>query len=256
MTVAYDGTDFCGWQRQIHGPKKSVAHAITDSLERIFNEKIILFGSGRTDAGVHAKAQETHFDTNRPESAFEKWDMAWAMKPQMPSSISIKRVMIAPPDFHATLSATHKTYQYYIYNHQRRPAFMSRYAGWIRKPLDLNHLNASAEYIIGKMDFKSFQSVGTPVAHTVRHIYKAKWEQFKPDQLRFTITGSGFLKQMVRNIIGTQLMLERKALPPDEMRRIIDAQDRKIAGPPAEPQGLFLKKVYYPQELDKRCREL
>ena len=116
MHVAYDGTEFCGWQRQNHGPKNSVSQAIAEALERIFHEKITVFASGRTDAGVHALEQVTHFETKRPESAFHKWDLAWALKPHLPSSISVKKAFIAPEDFHSTISATHKTYQYYIFN--------------------------------------------------------------------------------------------------------------------------------------------
>lgn len=229
---------------------------MTEALETVFHEKITLFASGRTDAGVHASGQVNHFETSRPEQAFENWDLPWALRCQLPQTISVKKAYIAPPDFHATLSATHKTYQYYVYNHHRRPAFLSRYAQWVRHPLNLDHLISTSEYLIGKMDFKSFQSTGTPIKQTVREIYQARWDQPKPNIFRFTITGSGFLKQMVRNIVGTQLVLERKNLPPDEMKRIIETLDRRQAGAPAEPQGLFLRKVYYPQELDNRCREL
>lgn len=256
MLVAYDGTDFCGWQRQNHGAKKSVSHIMTDALELLLNEKIVLFASGRTDAGVHAAGQVTHFETQRPEQAFSNWDLPWALRRHLPATISVKRAWIAPPDFHATLSATHKTYQYYIYNHHRAPAFLTRYAGWVRRPINLQHLQLTSQYLMGKNDFKSFQSAGTPIKHTVREIFQASWDQPKTHLFRFTITGSGFLKQMVRNIVGTQLQLEQKGLPPTEIKRIIDAQDRRQAGPAAEPQGLFLRKVYYPQELDNRCREL
>lgn len=256
MLVSYDGTDFCGWQRQNHGPLKSVQHTMVDALEHIFKEKIKLFASGRTDAGVHALGQVTHFETSRAESAFARWDLPWALRPHLPKSISIKKAYIAPPDFHATLSATHKTYQYYVYNHQRKPAFLSRYSAWIRKPIDIKHLNASAQYLLGKKDFKSFQSVGTPVAHTVREIYKAEWKQKGPHLLQFTITGSGFLKQMVRNIVGTQLQLEKFSESPQKMEEIIAACARTKAGAPAPAEGLFLRKVYYPLELDNRCREL
>lgn len=256
MHIAYDGTDFCGWQRQNHGPKIGVSQAISEALERIFHEKITVFASGRTDAGVHALAQVTHFDTQRPEKRFANWDLAWALKPHLPSSISVKQAFLAPDDFHATISATHKTYQYYIFNNQRRPAFLCRYAAWIRKPLDLDFLQASSQYILGKHDFKSFQSVGSDVPHTTREIYQAHWDRPKANMLRFTITGSGFLKQMVRNIIGTQLLLEKSRLPAENLQQIMGTLDRRQAGPPAPPEGLFLRRVYYPQELDNRCREL
>jgi len=254
--VSYDGTDFCGWQRQKHGPLKSVQHTIEEALQQVFQEKITLFASGRTDAGVHAVGQVCHFDTSRPLARLEKWDLAWALKPHLPNSISLKKVWLAPSDFHATLSATRKTYRYLIYNNQRSSAFLTRYADWVRRPIDINHLQESSEFLLGKQDFKSFQSVGTPVPHTVRKIYQAQWEWRKKDVLQFTITGNGFMKQMVRNIVGTQMMLEKKGLPPETLREIINTRDRKQAGPSAAPEGLFLMRVYYPQDLDNRCREI
>lgn len=254
--VAYDGTDFCGWQRQNHGPLKSVQHVLEDALSTVLQEKIGLFASGRTDAGVHARAQACHFDTAHPASRFENWDFPWAMKTLLPPSVSVKKAWVAPKDFHSTLSADSKTYRYFIFNHPRRSPFLHRYAEWLRKPVDIEHLNATTEFILGKHDFKSFQSVGTPVAHTVREIYRARWDRPKPHILRFTINGEGFLKQMVRNIVGTQLMLEKQQASPEKMKMILESQDRRQAGPPAAPQGLFLWKVYYPKELDNRCLEL
>lgn len=254
--VSYDGTDFCGWQKQHHGPLKSVQHVIQDALAEVFQEKITLFASGRTDAGVHAIGQVCHFDTHRPIKRLENWDFSWAMKRHLPRSISIKKAWLAPPDFHATISATRKTYRYLVYNKPRESAFLTRYSEWVRRPIDITHLQESSQFLLGKQDFKSFQSVGTPVPHTVRSVYQADWEWRKNDILQFTITGSGFMKQMVRNIVGTQMMLEKKGLQPETLREIIAAKDRVIAGPAAPPQGLFLMRVYYPQDLDKRCREI
>lgn len=254
--VSYDGTDFCGWQKQKHGSVKSVQQTLEEALQILFQEKITLFASGRTDAGVHAVAQVCHFDTARPIERLEKWDLAWALKPLLPPSISVKKVWLAPPDFHATLSATHKTYRYWIQVGPRAGVFLNRYANWVRRPIDLGHLQASSQFLLGKQDFKSFQSTGTPLLHTVRTLYRAQWDSPRPDLLRFTITGSGFMKQMVRNIVGTQLMLEKKGLPPEKLQEIIAVQDRKQAGPPAPAQGLFLMRVYYPQDLDNRCREI
>lgn len=256
FTVSYDGTDYCGWQRQYHGPLKSVQHILQEAIETLLQEKITLFASGRTDAGVHARAQVCHFDTSRPESAFAKWDFPWALKALLPPSISVKKAWIAPPDFHATISASHKIYRYYVFNSLRRSPFLHRYADWVRKPMNLDHLNASSQFLLGKHDFKSFQTKGTIVVSTVRKIYGAKWDQPSPHMFRFTIDGQGFLKQMVRNIVGTQLALEREGTDPSQIQNIIKALDRKVAGPSAPPQGLFLWQVYYPKELDNRCREL
>lgn len=256
MQVAYDGTDYCGWQRQNHGPLKSVAHTIEESLEKLLQQEIDLYASGRTDAGVHALAQQCHFTVDKDEKIFQKWDLAWALKSQLPNSISVRKIWIAPEDFHATLSSTHKTYKYMIYNHYRHSPFLTRYADWVRHPLNIDLLNAYAREIIGTFDFKSFQSVGTEVPHTVREIMAAKWVWKNDRVIQFSVTGSGFLKQMVRNLVGTMLMLEKNGSDPSEMKRILAARDRKQAGPPAPPQGLFMWKVYYPQELDKRCRQL
>lgn len=254
--VSYDGTDFCGWQRQKHGPIKSVAHTIEEALEHVFREKITLFASGRTDAGVHALAQVCHFETQAPPERFQKWDLVWALNSHLPKTIRLKQAWIAPSEFHATISATHKTYKYYIFNSHRPSPFMARYADWIRSPIDINHLNESAKLILGHHDFASFQSVGTPVSTTDRTIFKAHWSYRRPHLLEFSVTGSGFLKQMVRNLVGTMVMLEKKGFSPSKMLEIIDAKARNQAGPPAPPEGLFLFKVYYPQELDNKCRKI
>jgi tRNA pseudouridine38-40 synthase len=254
--VSYDGTDFCGWQRQNHGPIKSVAHVLEEGLSKVFHEKITLFASGRTDAGVHAMGQVCHFDTNRPVARMKNWDMAWALKGYIPDSIQIRKAWFAPDDFHATLSATHKTYRYLVYNRPKPSVFMNRFAHYVRSPINLAHLQASSQFLLGNHDFKSFQSVGTPVRSTVREIIEARWEWRRKDVLQFTISGNGFLKQMVRNIVGTQMFLEKKDLSPDTLREILLSQDRVKAWAPAPPQGLYLMRVYYPQDLDIRCREI
>ena len=256
FTVAYDGTDFCGWQRQNHGPKPSICQTIQTGLEKIFDQKISLFASGRTDAGVHALNQVCHFDVNRSEERLRGFNLGQAMKSQLPPTIAIKKAWIAPDNFHSTLSPDKKTYRYVIYNSESRNIFLSRYTDWIRKPLDLNFLNSCSKYLLGNQDFKSFQSVGSDVLHTVRTIEKAEWSRRKNNIVQFTITGSGFLKQMVRNIVGTQLLLEKKGIPAEKMQKIIELQSRKEAGPPAPAQGLYLMQVYYPLDLDNKCREL
>lgn len=256
FTVAYDGTGFCGWQKQKPEDQVSVAQTIEEALEKVFAEKISLFASGRTDAGVHALNQVCHFSTHRKMDPNKKWDLCWALNAHLPPSIVVKKAWLAPDDFHATLSATHKTYRYLLINRSRPSAHLNRYAHWARLPIDLQHLQDSSRFLLGNHDFKSFQSVGTPVKDTIREIYQADWQWRRPGVLQFTVTGSGFLKQMVRNIVGTSLMLERKGLDPSKMQEILAAQDRMKAGPPAPAQGLYLMRVYYPQDLDNRCLEL
>ncbi len=256
FTVSYDGTDFCGWQRQNQDHKPSVSQTLQTALEKIFQHPIKIFASGRTDAGVHALNQVCHFDTTWDKKQLIGWDLAWALRSKLPDTIVIKKAWLASDDFHATISADRKTYRYLVYNSQQPSALLSRFTGWMRQPLDLEYLNKCSQFILGEHDFKSFQSVGTDVPHTIRTIYRAEWAWKKQHIAQFTITGSGFLKQMVRNIVGTQLLAHRKGWKPEQIDQILKALDRQIAGPPAEPQGLYLMKVYYPQDLDNKCREL
>lgn len=256
LLVSYDGTDFCGWQKQkehLHGPEKpSLQETLELALQDILKHPVDVCASGRTDAGVHALAQIAHFDTDKTLPK----DLAWALRGKLPPSMVIRQAWTAPSDFHATTSATHKTYRYWIWNSFRPTALMSRYTAWVRNPLDLDYLNEQAQILVKNQDFKSFQTVGTPVKTTVREVYKAHWRRKSPHLVEFQITGSGFLKQMVRNIVGTQLDLYTKGQTIEKMEEILAAKDRRRAGTTAPPQGLFLAKVYYPSELDKQCAKI
>jgi tRNA pseudouridine38-40 synthase len=262
FTLSYDGTDFCGWQRQSLAretnstEKPSLSRTVENALEKIFKHPIALGASGRTDAGVHAINQVAHFDTTMTVEQLKRLNLSRAAGSFLPSTIVIKKTWIAPDEFHSTLSAEKKTYRYLIYNSKIPSAFFQRTMGYVQRPLDIDFLNDCSKYLIGHHDFKSFQSVGTDVATTDRTIYRAQWRWLRPNIAEFTITGSGFLKQMVRNIVGTQLLLAKKNQKPEKMADIIAFCDRKQAGPPADPQGLYLMKVYYPQDLDNRCLEL
>ena len=256
FTVAYDGTDFCGWQRQNHADKPSVCQTIQEALEKVFDQPISLFASGRTDAGVHAFNQVCHFDVDRPEEKLKKFNLPMAVRSKLPPSIILKKVWLAPDDFHSTLSPEKKTYRFLIHNNPHQSVFLRRHTQWEKRPLNLDYFNKCSQFLIGDHDFKSFQSVGSSVVTTERTIFQAEWSWRRPDIAQFTITGSGFLKQMVRNIVGTELLLEKKGFPAEKMKEIILAKDRQAAGPPSDPQGLYLMRVYYPLDLDKKCREL
>jgi tRNA pseudouridine38-40 synthase len=259
FTLSYDGTDFCGWQRQSleretnQTEKPSLSRTVENALEKIFKHPITLGASGRTDAGVHAVNQVAHFDTTMTAEQLKRLNLSRAAGSFLPPTIVIKKTWIAPDEFHSTLSAEKKTYRYLIYNSKTPSAFFQRTMGYVQQPLDIDFLNQCSKYLIGHHDFKSFQSVGTDVATTDRTIHTAKWRWLRPNIAEFSITGSGFLKQMVRNIVGTELLLARKNQKSEKMADIIAFCDRKQAGPPAEPQGLYLMKVYYPQDLDNKC---
>lgn len=256
MLISYDGTDYCGWQKQKdhkHGPDlPSIQQTLEIALGNILNHPVDISASGRTDAGVHAVGQVVHFETERKMPQ----DLCWALKSKLPNSISAKQVWLAPDDFHATISAVNKTYRYWIWNHPRAPALLARYSWWIRNPLSLDFLNQVSQQLIGTQDFASFRSVGTPTKTTFRRIDRAEWVQKRPGLLQFSITGGGFMKQMVRNIVGTSVDLELKGKEAKMMSDIIALKDRTKAGPAAPPQGLFLLKVRYPKALDNKCRQL
>ncbi len=256
LLLSYDGTDYCGWQKQKEhkhaSEKPNLQETVEKALGKIFNEPIKVSASGRTDAGVHAVAQIAHFDTKRQLPK----DLCWALKAKLPLDIVAKKAWLVPEEFHSTLSSVKKTYRYWVWNHQRPTALLNRYSHWVRKPLDLDFLNDCSKYLIGQKDFKSFQSVGTDLKHTTRTIYTAGWSVRKNGMVQYEITGSGFLKQMVRNVVGTQIDLFLQNKTPEKMLEIIAQEDRKKAGSAAPPQGLFLYKVYYPNQLDNKCRQI
>jgi tRNA pseudouridine38-40 synthase len=256
LILSYDGTDYCGWQKQkehaFASDKPSVQETVEKALEQILRHPIELSASGRTDAGVHAVAQVAHFDSERTMPK----DLCWALHSKLPTSITAKAAFEAPDDFHSTISAEKKIYRYWIWNNMRSTALLSRYSWGLRKPLNLDFLNEAASHLLGEQDFASFRSMGTPVKTTVREIYSAQWSRPKPSLLEFKVCGNGFMKQMVRNLVGTMADLDIKSQPAEMMREIINHKDRRKAGPTAPPQGLALLKVYYPQTLDKRCRRL
>lgn len=251
MHISYDGTDFTGWQRQTH--HTTIQGTLEAAVSRIYGKPISVLGASRTDSGVHANNQVAHFDAPRDPSLF---DLRYAIQCLTPPSIVVKEIFLAPSDFHAIACVQDKIYKYRVLNRRVPSALRQRYTYWMRFPLDLDFLNEASQFIVGKQDFKSFQSAGTPVQTTVRTITEARWTQLDEDTLEFSIRGDGFLKQMVRNIVGTLIDINRDGLPASRIREILDALDRRKAGPTAPPQGLFLYRVIYPESVDNKCRKL
>lgn len=251
LIVSYDGADFCGWQRQtVH---KSVQGTLEQALSKIYDRPIRVLGASRTDTGVHATGQVAHFDAPRDPSMF---DLRYALIRLTPPTIVVKDIYQAPPDFHSIACSVKKTYRYIVLNRPTPSALRFRYSHWVRFPLDIDFLNETAKYLIGRQDFKSFQTSGSDVKTTVREILSAEWVRREHDTLEFIIQGNGFLKQMVRNIVGTMLDLNQDGARPEKLREIIEQLDRRKAGATAPPQGLYLSQVYYPSELDSKCRKL
>lgn len=251
MHVSYDGTEFAGWQRQTK--HVSIQGTLEAAISKIYDEPVRVLGASRTDAGVHANLQVAHFDIPRDPSLF---DLRYAIQCLTPPTIVIKELFLAPEDFHAIACVTDKVYKYRVVNRRVPSALRNRFTYWVRYPLNLDFLNAASKYLIGTHDFKSLQSAGTPVQSTVRTISAAHWTQLDEDTLEFTIQGDGFLKQMVRNIVGTLIDFNQDELPPEKMQELLELKDRRAAGPTAPPQGLFLNRVNYPEVIDNRCRKL
>jgi tRNA pseudouridine38-40 synthase len=254
MHVAYDGTDFCGWQKQVaRDSLPSIQETLEIALGKIFKTCVPCVASGRTDAGVHALAQVVHCDI--PMNP-KKIVLTKALKAFLPSTISIKQVWEVPKEFHSLRSAQAKTYRYVVHTGPTSPAILGRFCLWYPFRFDFERLSQIAKFLEGTHDFKSFQSRGTPIASTRRTVFKAQWIQKSQYLYHFEITGSGFLKQMVRNIVGTQLLFCKDRIEPKEILKLLELKDRQAAGWTAAPQGLFLLRVYYPEELDKRCLRL
>lgn len=252
LLITYDGTEYEGWQRQASG-RPTLQETLEIALSRLFNTRITVIASGRTDAGVHAENQVVHFKAPKDPAAM---NLVRALNSLLPESMAVKKAWIAPEEFHAQKSAIGKTYIYSIHNSPIPDPLRARYTTWFKKPLNVEKLNEITKPLIGEHDFKSFQTSGTVLKTTVRTVTHAEWRVVGENLIEFRIRGTGFLKQMVRNIVGTAIYLHQNDLPPDEMRRILASRDRQVAKTTAAPRGLRLHSVEYPADLDNRCREI
>jgi tRNA pseudouridine38-40 synthase len=251
LNISYDGGCFNGWQKQTIGPE-TVQGTLEKILKTVLRQPTRLIGSGRTDTGVHALVQFAHFDTEKElDRTFLR-----SLNALAPEGLVIRSVERVPDDFHALASCTSKTYIYRIWNAPVPSVSRRHWSLHVSKPLNIEKLNHLSQILVGEIDFKSFQSRGTPVATTVRQITFAEWRHVSRHLIEFRISGEGFLKQMVRNIVGTLLYLERKDGTADDLRAILAAGDRQAAKDTAPPHGLFLYQVKYPTALDNQCRKI
>ncbi len=240
LTIEYDGTAYHGWQVQARDI--TIQEAIETALSTMTREKIRLAGSGRTDAGVHALGQVANFKTDSriPADAFFA-----GLNSLLPDDIVITACKAVDDDFHARFSVKNKTYQYRIYNHPGPKAIGRQYTWHIRKKLDMTAMQQAVSYIIGTHDFKSFEGTGSPRAHTVRTVMNAQVTEENNGYLVFEITANGFLRYMVRNLVGTLTDVGLLKTSPEEFKHILEAKNRDLAGATAPPQGLFLVEVNY-----------
>ncbi len=245
LTLAYDGHDFAGWQ--VQPDRLSVQGTLVSAFEHLTGEKTLPQGSGRTDAGVHALAQAATVTLQSPIPAA---NLVRALNDVLPRSIRVLAVDEMPPDFHARRSAVAKTYRYRIYRGAICSPFFARYVYHHPYPLDESRMIAAAPLVEGRHDFTSFAAVdpesrkeGLEIDN-VRTIFQSQWQR-QDDELIYTVRGNGFLHHMVRNLVGTFLMIGKGSLKTEDMRRILDLRDRSAASATAPASGLFLVSVEY-----------
>jgi tRNA pseudouridine38-40 synthase len=239
LTVEYDGTNYSGWQRQRN--KLTIQGVIEDLLEKILQEKVRLIGAGRTDRRCHAKGLVANFKTN---SRLDEKDIQKALNSLLPKDISVTKIREVPLDFHSRYNAKSKIYRYTILNSPYRRPLFERYSYFFPYKLDVELMREEAKCLVGKHDFKSFKNSDGREKDSIRTIKKFKISK-KGNFIYFDIEADGFLRGMVRNIVGTLLEIGRGRFKRGDLRRILEEKDRRKAGPAVPAKGLCLLKVKY-----------
>jgi tRNA pseudouridine38-40 synthase len=240
ITIEYDGTSYHGWQRQKND--RTIQEEIETAVLTITGQDISLTGSGRTDAGVHAYAQVANF---KCETHLGPRDLLGGLNSLTNEDIVITSCEEVEASFHARYDVKSKVYVYKILNRPNPAAIFRQYAWHVRKKLDLERMRSAISPLIGSHDFKAFEGAGSPRAHTTRSVFKARLIKEEDGYLAFEIEADGFLRFMVRNIVGTLVDVGLGKISLDEFKRILASKDRDQAGPKAPAHGLFLKKVRY-----------
>jgi len=259
MTVAYDGTQYAGWQVQLR--RQTIQAMLEKAITQICRQPVRVTGSGRTDAGVHALGQVASFSLQRWRASAS--DLARAINSNLPGDISVLEIVDADENFHAIRDAAGKRYRYQLRIGGPRDAFEYRYRLHLPGPIDVQAMAVAARLIRGRQDFASFQAAGSDRKTTVRDIRaldiidqdravicsgagEGTWDNVR--NLAIEVEADGFLYNMVRNIVGSLIEVGRGKRPPSWITEVIAARDRKLAGPTAPPHGLFLLWVQYPDD--------
>ncbi len=239
LTIEYDGTGFLGWQSQSGGG--TVQDEIERAILEVTGEKIRIDGSGRTDAGVHALGQVATFDS---DSTIPPDNFAAALNRELPDTITVLESRAVDGEFHARYSAKGKTYRYVIVNRPARASLDRDRAAYMRGPLDADAMSDAAGAFVGEHDFRAFACETEADKDCVRTITRCDVARHG-DRITIEVEGSGFLRKMVRTIVGTLIEAGRGKMSPGDVAAVIESRDRKIAGRTAPPQGLYLVEVKY-----------
>lgn len=243
LTVAYDGSGFAGWQRQTNG--ESIQGLIEDVLSKIDGRAVTLHGAGRTDGGAHAMGQTA---SARIACAHDEATLQRALNANLPPAIRVFDVRVMPDAFHARFSATGKTYEYRIWNGPVVPPVLRLYTWHVPQPLDAAVMQRAADAIPGEHDFAAFKGARGMTHTSVRRVTSARWFTAGDGSLVFEIAGEGFLRYMVRSLVGTLVEIGDGRRPPSDVAALLERPDRAAAGRTAPPCGLFLMRVDYARE--------
>lgn len=239
ITLEYDGTNYYGWQKQRN--MKTIQGQVEETIKQLTNEESDVIGCSRTDAGVHAKGFIANFKTNSsiPSNKFRE-----ALNIKLPDDIVILHSEKVDDNFHSRYDAKGKTYEYLILNTEAPTAIMRNFAYHYKYSLNIEHMREAAKYFVGTHDFIAFRTQGSSVKGTIRTIFDLKVESYEKN-IKISITGDGFLYNMVRIIVGTLINVGRGKNSPDDIIKIISSKDRSLAGDCVPAKGLLLKEVYY-----------
>ncbi|MDD4752144.1 MAG: tRNA pseudouridine(38-40) synthase TruA [Desulfitobacteriaceae bacterium] len=241
LLIEYDGTNYIGWQRQPEHQGMSIQGVLEKCLGKITGQNVLIQGAGRTDSGVHARGQVANFFT---ESRIPVQRIPYALAGMLPNDIVVRGAWDVPEHFHARYSALEKTYCYTILLPDCRSAFEWRYAYYSPFHLDVEKMNQAVSFLEGTHDYSSFCAKGSPVKNFIRTV---RWCRIRQDDhhLYVDVTANGFLYNMVRIIVGTLIEIGRGKWEPIKIVEILEARDRKKAGPTIGPQGLTLLNIKY-----------
>jgi tRNA pseudouridine38-40 synthase len=242
LGIEYEGTDFHGWQRLGHGA--SVQGAVEAALSFVAAHPVAVTCAGRTDAGVHASAQVVHFDSDAARTPF-----AWQMggNSRMPDSVAILWAQPVAADFHARFAARARRYSYRLLNRRVRPALHGRFQSWEPRPLDADAMHAASQALLGEHDFSAFRTAQCQAAHPRRDLHAISVRR-QADEVVVEVQANAFLHHMVRNIVGSLIVVGRGEAPVDWIGELLRGRDRTVAGPTAPAAGLTFLGPRYPRE--------